>query len=99
MSEHHQILDATETAYGGALARRRDDALLWLLRTVLSNVNGRLAVRLPSGRTGVIGCGAGLEASLSVRNFSPLWKSISRGTLGFADAYLEGDFDTRDLRG
>ncbi|HRD76925.1 MAG TPA: cyclopropane-fatty-acyl-phospholipid synthase family protein [Hyphomicrobiaceae bacterium] len=60
---------------------------------------GRLRVRLPGGAEGVIGeAGSPVEASLEVRAYAAVWKVWRRGALGFAESYMDGDFETADLR-
>ncbi len=60
---------------------------------------GRLRLTLPSGRTAVVGApGAAVEAQMSVSSYAMAWKIARRGALGFAESYMDGDFDTDDLR-
>ena len=71
-------------------------ALDWLLRR---HGIGRLRLTLPSGATGLVGTPDGsVEAQIALRSYGVLWKLARRGALGFAESYMDGDFDTNDLR-
>jgi cyclopropane-fatty-acyl-phospholipid synthase len=41
--------------------------------------------------------GSGPHASVRVHNAGLFWKSLRRGTVGFAESYIDGDFDTPNL--
>lgn len=58
---------------------------------------GRIRLTLPSGRSGVFGRPGGVDAALALRNYAVIRKATRRGALGFADAYMAGDIDPRDL--
>jgi cyclopropane-fatty-acyl-phospholipid synthase len=58
---------------------------------------GSLEVTLPSGKKLLFGQqGTGIDADLSLKNFSVLWASIKRAQLGFFDRYMAGDVDSSD---
>lgn len=60
--------------------------------------HGALTVILPSGRTRTLGNPTtGEHAVLRLKNFQVIKKSMRRGTLGFAAAYMEGDIEVDDL--
>ncbi len=83
----------TATAHGAGLL----GVLSWALAR---HRIGRLNLSLPSGISGIIGDGAGSgDAQLTLRNYATLWKLARRGALGFAESYMDGDFDTDDLKG
>ena len=68
----------------------------WVLRR---HGIGRIRLALPSGDTGVIGdAKSPVEASIALKSYGALWKLARRGALGFAEAYMDGDIDTDDLR-
>ncbi len=76
----------------------RDRILLMLLRTAVgSNLDGRVTIQLPSGHAGTIGSSGGVHADLKLASFHVLWQSLRRGTLGFAEAYLDKAIETSDL--
>ena len=59
---------------------------------------GHLAIRFPDGSTyHAQGMLPGPSASLHVRSGSLVWKLATGGALGFARAYLDGDWDSPDL--
>ncbi len=68
----------------------------WLLKR---HGIGRLELTLPSGTAGNIGTPDGtVEAQMVLKSYAVLWKLARRGALGFAEAYMDGDIDTDDLR-
>lgn len=81
------------------LAGVRDALLLsimaWMTRRV---VDGRISLTLPSGRTATLGSGVeGADAHLALTSFAVFWAALRRGTLGFAESYIEGDIESQDL--
>jgi cyclopropane-fatty-acyl-phospholipid synthase len=59
---------------------------------------GSLELSLPSGGRRVFrGRSEGVHASIQLNNFGVFWKSLRRGTVGFADSYIDGDFETSNL--
>jgi cyclopropane-fatty-acyl-phospholipid synthase len=73
----------------------RDRVLLRLCAAATRNVDrGRLRLTLPSGASMVIGRGGTTEAHLVLNNFAVFSKGIRRGTIGFAEAYMNGDIDS-----
>lgn len=60
---------------------------------------GPLHLTLPSGATETIGTrNTAAEARLQLKSYAFLWKLARRGALGFAESYMDGDFDTEDLK-
>lgn len=60
---------------------------------------GRLTLVLPDGSGETIqGAEAGPSATLVLKKWRGLRRLVAGGTLGFADAYLNGDWETPDLR-
>ncbi|MEM1305945.1 MAG: hypothetical protein AAGG99_00315, partial [Pseudomonadota bacterium] len=75
----------------------RDTLLLALIaKRTERNLVGRVLVRLPSGRARTFGSGHTL-AQISFRTFGAVAACVRRGTLGFAEAYLDGDIEVSDL--
>ena len=76
-------------------------APLWsmLATRILARIDhGRLTVRLPDGN--VIEAGermSPLTAKLDIRNWRLMHRYLAHGAVGFAEAYIEGDFETPDL--
>jgi cyclopropane-fatty-acyl-phospholipid synthase len=92
-------LSATTTASGRRSWRqRRDDLILACCRRALRDVSaGRLTLRMPSGQTASLGQGGTANADLTLNNFAVFWKSLRRGSIGFAEGYMNRDCDTREL--
>ncbi len=60
--------------------------------------HGAITVTFPSGRSRTLGdARTGLHAYLKLNNFKVLRKAMRRGTLGFAEAYMNGDIEIDDL--
>ena len=60
--------------------------------------HGAVTVVLPDGRSRTAGKPQpGLHAVLKLNNFKVLTNSMRRGTLGFAEAYINGDIEVDDL--
>jgi len=74
-----------------------------LVRRLLSNVlaglhHGRLSIVLPSGRRVVHqAAGSGPDAVLILHSWRALRRVATRGDIGFAEGYMEGDWSTPDL--
>jgi len=59
---------------------------------------GSAELILPCGSRRVFnGQDEGVHATLRLRNFGVFWKSLRRGTVGFGESYIDGDFETPDL--
>ncbi|MGQ0671726.1 MAG: class I SAM-dependent methyltransferase [Hyphomicrobium sp.] len=87
---------------GGRLARLRDEALLSAAcRTFERAGLSPIAVGLPSGTHRTLGStniGSGAAtAHLHLKSFWPLWRSVRRGGLGFAESFMRGEIETDDL--
>ncbi|MBR0567853.1 class I SAM-dependent methyltransferase [Azoarcus sp. L1K30] len=59
---------------------------------------GALAVELPDNRHLRLGHGP-LVAHLRVRDHAVFDEALARGDIGFAESYMDGDWDTEDLTG
>ena len=59
---------------------------------------GSAELILPCGSRRVFhGKDDGVHATLRLRNFGVFWKSLRRGTVGFGESYIDGDFETPNL--
>lgn len=87
-------------AGGLGLDRQFDQLLLETLdRTLAHAGTGRLHLRLPSGSCAVLGQGNhGPTAQIDLHSFAMLWKAMRGGSIGFAESFMDGDFDTDDLK-
>jgi len=81
------------------LAAIRDTLILKAMHATLrGKVKGRMRLTLPSGRSTILGSGAdGHQADLTMGNFALARRAIRRGTLGFAESFIEEDIETEDL--
>lgn len=70
----------------------------WVGTRILKPRHGTATVVFPTGRSRTIGTpGTGENFVLKLNNFKVLGESIRRGTVGFASAYIKGDFEVDDL--
>ena len=71
----------------------------WLGRRLIGRPKrGAVTITFPNGKTRTFGDPAtGQHAVLSLRNFRVISKTLRRGTVGFAQAYMDGDVDVEDL--
>jgi len=59
---------------------------------------GAVTITFPNGKTRTYGKpGTGEHPKLVVRNFSMIPETLKRGTVGFAQAYMNGDVEVEDL--
>jgi cyclopropane-fatty-acyl-phospholipid synthase len=84
------------------IARRRDRVILAACRAATRRVHaGRLRLTLPSGETAMLGSDLPTDgqpdAAMTLVKFRAFFKALSRGSIGFADAYMAGDVVTPDL--
>jgi cyclopropane-fatty-acyl-phospholipid synthase len=71
----------------------------WLGRRLIGRPkHGAVTLTFPNGKTRTFGDPAtGVHAALSLRNFRVVSKTLRRGTVGFAQAYIDGDVEIEDL--
>ena len=59
---------------------------------------GRLSIRIPDGRSVVIeGRAAGPDAVLILHNWNLAHRSLTGGTIGVAESYMDGDWESPDV--
>ena len=79
------------------------DGIPWIYRRFVRSFQrgfrcGSLNYALPSGATGTIhGAAVGPEGTIVLRRWRAVRRLIFRGSLGFAEAYLDGDWESPDL--
>ena len=89
-----------DTRTGGTLWTR---FVSWAVEAVGARLlkdprHGAVTVILPNGRTRTLGNPAtGEHSVLRLKNFRVLSEAMQRGTVGFADAYMNGDIEVDDL--
>jgi len=60
--------------------------------------HGRLTLVFPDGREfHAIGPAQGPSATLKLNSADPVWKLVSKGSLGFAEAYMDGHWESPDM--
>ncbi|MFN0049531.1 MAG: class I SAM-dependent methyltransferase [Cytophagales bacterium] len=70
-----------------------------ILNTLLSLPLGRLNITLPSGKIHKAGNGDGsIEANINIISSDFYLKGILYGDIGFAEAYIDGDWETDDIK-
>jgi cyclopropane-fatty-acyl-phospholipid synthase len=80
------------------LAGRDSWALRFVQRVLGRWRHGSLSVILPDGqRLEFAGSEPGPHAEFEIRRYAMLRKCILRGDIGFAEAYMEGDWDSPNL--
>ena len=79
--------------------RRFDEAVLRVCTHMLArSAIGRLHLTLPSGAAAIIdGARPGAEARLVLRSYDAFWRSLRRGSIGFAESYMLDHLDCDDL--
>lgn len=88
----------------GASRRRLPSGETMLLAALSRNtfscdIAGRLTIEMPSGHIEVFGGHRpGPDAAVVMRSLSPVWSCLTRGSLGIAEAHIDGRLDTPDLR-
>ncbi|MEO1206244.1 MAG: cyclopropane-fatty-acyl-phospholipid synthase family protein [Pseudomonadota bacterium] len=91
-------LEASDIKTPRGFAAARDAWVLASMKRMLSGVtSGSIRLRLPSGQTAVIGHPGGIETDIDMASFSLLWRSMRRGTLGFAECYMNHEVETSNL--
>lgn len=68
-----------------------------LQRTFGAETKGRLDVVLPSGYRVGLGSGPDVPARVTLHSYKIIWRILTRGSLGPAEAYLRNEIDTPDL--
>jgi cyclopropane-fatty-acyl-phospholipid synthase len=68
------------------------------LRGLLQMQHGALAIQLPDGRKVVVkGKTEGPKAAVSLRNWNLAHRALLTGTIGVAETYMDGDWDSPDI--
>ena len=67
--------------------------------TFLSKIqHGKLNVNFPSGRKiKYNGNNEGLNADIKLNNYNLFYKLLKKGSVGFAESYMDGDYESTDL--
>ena len=97
MAEQDYVDDSRQSVRGGWRGLRDRFALSVVAAFMPADLVGRIRVTLPSGRSRVFGSPGGVDAALTLEDFSLLRKCMRRGAIGFGDAYVSGSIVPRDL--
>lgn len=104
MRTQGDLVTAVPGPDSGAIFLKRllpaNPALRWLLRALGRLYTGRLTVVLPNGeKRGFVGRSGteGGEAVLVLRRARAITRVLIGGDVGFAEAYIDGDWDSPDL--
>ncbi len=83
----------------GGIGDRKESLVGRVLRRMIAQIEfGYITVVLPSGdRIEHSGAQAGLSATLVLHRWRAIRRLLSQGDLGFAEAYIEGDWSSPDL--
>lgn len=97
--ERHHAVPASQEAHGPAV--ETSSGPIWqrmLTRWARRISHGTLVIVLPDGGSmRIAGDGEGPDATLRLHSARPVWQLLWGGGLGFAQSYMDGDWDTPDL--
>ena len=97
MHQHDAVGTGTGKPHGHPFLWREEIIVRALARALRGgDIEGRLWLTLPSGRTEGFGR-TGPDAAIVLGSFEPLWRGLMRGALGVTECYLDGTIDTPDL--
>ncbi|CAH1669549.1 SAM-dependent methyltransferase [Chelatococcus asaccharovorans] len=91
----------SKTRVFGSINRPRENLVTHLLRRMIAQIEfGHITVVLPSSdRVEHFGKRPGASAELVVHRWRAIRRLVSHGDLGFAEAYIDGDWSSPDLVG
>lgn len=83
----------------GSIGNRKEGLIAGVLRRMIAQIEfGHITIALPSGdRIEHYGAQAGLSATLVLNRWRAIRRLLSQGDLGFAEAYIDGDWTSPDL--
>jgi cyclopropane-fatty-acyl-phospholipid synthase len=91
------ILNVTPTNFAEA-ARGLPARAKFVLQAAMSLPHGTLTVRVPDGRTlRMGGNGPGPDATLVLHNWNLPGRAFASGTIGVAESYMDGDWESPDV--
>ncbi|MGD0636040.1 MAG: cyclopropane-fatty-acyl-phospholipid synthase family protein [Beijerinckiaceae bacterium] len=98
MSSIDRMVSSHDTSCGRS-PERRPSLLIRALSRILSDLEyGRIVVTLPGGeQLEHQAPGPGPEAVLTFHHWRAIWRTIARGDIGFAEAFIDGDCSSPDL--
>ncbi|MDP2148012.1 MAG: cyclopropane-fatty-acyl-phospholipid synthase family protein [Parvibaculum sp.] len=94
----HQPAEKLSTDNLSAYLRGLPAKAKMALRGLLHMGHGRLSIRMPDGRTVLIeGRAEGPEAILILHNWNLAHQALTNGTIGVAESYIDGDWESPDV--
>ena len=94
----HQAVEKLSTDNLSAYLRGLPAKAKMALRGLLHMGHGRLSIRMPDGRTVLIeGRAEGPEATLILHNWNLAHRALTGGTIGVAESYIDGDWESPDV--
>jgi cyclopropane-fatty-acyl-phospholipid synthase len=90
---------ARSQGFGRAWARFDEAVLRFCARLLGSSIKGCLRLTLPSGASVTLGSAMASDSvtPLLLNTYAAFWRSLRRGSIGFAESYLAGEIDSDDL--
>jgi cyclopropane-fatty-acyl-phospholipid synthase len=89
------VLDSPGSAPQALDTSALDPSARWALRLLERFSSGTLELALPDGQQARFGAG-NPQARLRLHNWAPVQAALSSGDIGFAEAYVNGDWSTDD---
>ena len=93
---HELVLDHNAAAPSAVDTSAYPASARWALRLMERFSNGALEVTLPDGQRARFGSGQP-HARLRLHNWAPVQAALRSGDIGFAEAFIAGDWSTDDL--
>ena len=97
MQDNSAIVQEGRNAPDSGLGWRERRIAVVLKRAFGSTAHGRLQVEFPTGASVTVGGGTGRAARLKLASFRPVWRLLTRGSLGLAESYMRAEIATPDL--
>ncbi|SOE08414.1 cyclopropane-fatty-acyl-phospholipid synthase [Hoeflea halophila] len=94
----HQSIEKLSTDNLSTYLRGLPAKAKMALRGLLHMGHGRLSIRMPDGRTVMIeGRAEGPDACLILHNWNLAHRALTGGTIGVAESYIDGDWESPDV--
>lgn len=94
-----QLAPRTDASPPALWTRLASKGAAWIGKRLIGRPKrGSITITFPDGRTRTFGTpGTGEHPRLVLRNFKVISKTLQRGTVGFAQSYIDGDVEIDDL--
>lgn len=97
MNAHTDAVTLVPSLTTGKPPSARSRAARLLIELLAGLEGGSLALRLPDGHLHLLGNGP-QRATLNVHDEAVFGRILARGSIGFAEAYMDGQWDSEDLQ-